>query len=401
MIAIKKIYSITFTLFCASIPFTDLGEAIPNMILLLNLMIFPFVIKKADFYQLNKSLLFTFLALIFLITIETLVFQRWEDFKFINRLVLVPVIILLALPLKDVRLPVIGFISGAFITALISIFNILLFITKSGGFDFAVGKEINIILLGDRPYMGFVYVSSTIFALYLFKQVQHKFLKYLLLFVSCFFIVVIITISARLSLLTLLLLVFFSLFYLKEKKIIISILAGVLLIIPTFIYFNDNLKNRFFMGFEQEEISVTKMMKMEPRYHIWNCVKRLSDDNMLIWKGFGYEKTEEKLVECYQSKPGFLNNDQRNWFVESKFNTHNQFFNFFLTSGIFTPIVFIFFLGIWFWQSKNSFSKFALFFSVLLFCVLENMLSRQMGATLFGLIIVFHNILNYRLDKEV
>lgn len=386
---IHHIFHLTFSAFCASIAFTDLGEAIPNILMLVNVALFPFVIDKKDFQKLEKHLVYTFLAFIILVLIGTFLFTRWEDFKFISRLILIPIIITLSLPITNHQFPILGFLMGTLGIAIFSSINLINFYLETGSFNFSVGSEINEILLGDRPYLGFLYVISVLLCIHLLRIYKSIYIKFFLGLLALFFIFILFIVSARLSILTLILLLLSSFFYIKNKMKVILTIMSLVLVIPTLLYFNTNMKNRFFMGFKQEEASISKAMKMEPRYHIWDCYTNLGWNKTVPLLGFGYVQTEEKLVNCYKESSGFLNIDQKKWFVESKFNTHNQFFNFHLASGLFAALAFIGFFWKWFEKSRKTFIRFGLFLTVFLFCVLENVLSRQMGTMMFAIVLVF------------
>jgi len=397
----QKYYTILFCAFCFIIPFTDFGEALPNIVLLVNVVLFPFVVKKEDFQFLNTRLFKLGIVFLVFILFQILFLQRWEDFSFLNKLLIIPAVFILSLPLKNSKIPILGFVFGALVLSLVTSFNIVQYVYKSGEFNFAVGEGINQILLGDRPYVGFIYVISTFLTLYLTQFQKSRVLKKILYVLAAFFAVLIIIISARLALLSLIVIAGCSVFYLRKKLISAIVLIGLVLVTPSVFYFNQNLQDRFFMGFEQQESSIEKAMKMEPRYHIWNCVSVIGQETKTFLIGTGFRKSEQRLTDCYAQKNGFINDEQQNWFVDSQFNTHNQFFNFYISSGILGLLIFLAFSIEWGIKSRKDYFQFAVFMAVFLFCFMENILSRQLGAMLFGLMLVFNQIIKNHSDKEV
>src|SRR5690606_8317657 len=125
------IYVVTFSLLCALVPFTDMGEAIPNIALLVNLALFSFVVKKQDFRLLNTRLFklgITFLVFIFL---QILFLRRWEDFNFLNKLLIITAIFILSLPLKNSKIPILRFVSGTLVLSLLTGFNVIRYVSET------------------------------------------------------------------------------------------------------------------------------------------------------------------------------------------------------------------------------------------------------------------------------
>src|SRR5690606_33030693 len=90
------------------------------------------------------------------------------------------------------------------------------------------------------------------------------------------------------------------------------------------------LSKRFFIGDEK-----VNFITAEPRYYIWDCAYTIMSDNPKeIVFGKGYYQTENDLALCYQQKENYLDAEHKQWFIDSKFNTHNQFLDFYLSQGI-------------------------------------------------------------------
>ncbi|MBC8643453.1 O-antigen ligase family protein [Flavobacterium lindanitolerans] len=149
---------------------------------------------------------------------------------------------------------------------------------------------------------------------------------------SIFFIVLI---AARNSFITLLFLFFlYIFFYLKiSKRYKFTFIGFWILIIVTIISLNKNILERFHIN-KDIEGTLSKIAIFEPRYVIWPCAYDLTkkeEFNYIV----GYKSETEisaGLINCYSQK--ISNESRRGWFLERRFNTHNQFLAFFLSSGI-------------------------------------------------------------------
>ncbi len=153
-------YLTVFSFYCAVIPFTDLGEAIPNITLTLVLILFPFVVKKGDWKTIQNKAIYILFFLVFIIIIQSVVLDRWEDFKFITRLVWLLLILITSIPIKNKLVPILSFVFGAFVLLTISSINLISYSLLSGKLDMTIGDHVSSVLLGDRPYIGYVYVMG-------------------------------------------------------------------------------------------------------------------------------------------------------------------------------------------------------------------------------------------------
>lgn len=383
---LPKLYLFLFSAFCFTIPFNDFGEAIPNILLGTTGLFFFFVIKKAHFRKLQNSSFYVFLAMIILISIQSVFLKRWEDFEMISRLLIVPAMLILHLPLKNLKIPMYAFLVGALTLVIMASLNIGRIYFQEGTFDFT-GELVNKIILGERPYLGFMSVIGFCLSVYfginnLKNKIKQSFLFFILAILFLGFIFII---SARISLLSIVLIAFFYLITLKNKVFRYGLLIGTVLVFCGIFMVNKNLKKRFFIT--ENTYTIEEMLKFEPRYYIWNCAASLTQDKPFI--GWGFVNGQDNLKLCFSKSGSFLNKEQQDYFVRSRFNTHNQFLNFFISNGIICLLLFILFFIIILFKNRNNYFIISLLISLFLFCLVENVLSRQVGAMLFGLVYVF------------
>src|SRR5690606_38024127 len=382
----ERIYALLFALFCFSIPFSQFGEAIPNIAAIPLIGLFPFVLNLKEIKKSLDRLALAFLVILAIILLETLIFSRWEDFKFFTKILVVPLVYLLSIPIKNKNNSLLAFLLGACTLMFLSYFRVLGYIFQSDGFDFSVGKFINEILLGDRPYVGFVYVLGVLLSAYFFLQKKKIWLKGLFLLSGVLFLSLILIISARLSMLTLFFLGFLSFFFTKKWKLSLLFIVGFLFSVFLLFKYNPNFIDRFYAGYKEKNYTLEKALVMEPRYHIWDCAGDIVKNENTFWKGIGFQNTIEHLVKCYKTHNNFKSEEHREYFINSRFNTHNQFLGTYLGSGFFAVVLLSLFFILAFFRSRKNYFAFASIVALFLFCLVENVLSRQMGCLLFGFV---------------
>jgi hypothetical protein len=390
-------YSIVFSLFCAVIPFTDLGEAIPNIILIVLLILFPFVIKKEDWRRLLNKPFYALFFLVFITVVQVVVLGRWEDLKFIGRLLWLLLIIISALPIKNILTPILSFIFGAFVLLIVSSVNIVSYYLYWGGLDITSGDHVATVLLGDRPYIGFVYVLGFCLSVYVASVISKtKFLFYIL---SVLFFLFLLVISARISLISIAVITLTYFFYTKNLKKFGLIVFSLCLFCIVMFTVNSNLKKRFFIS--KNTYTTEQLMKFEPRYFIWSCAYKTASENMNYISGLGFENANEHLQSCYSERSDFEDKKKQNFFIRSKFNTHNQFLSFFISSGIFSFFFFFSFFLLWLNKSLKNYYAVIIILSIFFFSFVENVLSRQMGTELFAIALIFSNMISHGSESEI
>lgn len=392
---LNKIYTILFSVFLATIPFTEHFQAVPNILLGILIFIFPWIITKSAWMKLNKTVFYSLFALSGFILIGIILNDRWTDFNFLLRILLALSIGLLALPIKNNKMPLYAFVAGAFALLLASCVQLIYHFLLFHSLKLDVGGDVNRLLMGERPFLGFIYLISFCLSVYLAKNAKNKALTWFWYSVAVVFSGFILFIAARLSMVSLLIILSVSIFYANNKKRAFGISFGGIFILGLIMFSNPNFINRLTAGFEQENLELQKILVLEPRSHIWKCASDIGINETVPLFGFGFRNTVDKLVDCYTYHDNFINENHRQYFIDSRFNTHNQFLNFYLSSGVFSFLIFILFFLFLFKAYRKDYTTFALVLALFLFCILENVLSRQFGAMLFGMVIsLVHFIYN-------
>lgn len=395
-----KTYTLIFSILCMMIPFTEHLKAIPNIILGLLASLFLFVVKKNDWRILNNFSAYSFLAIIAVVILGIIGMNRNEDFSFLSKLIIAAGLVLLSIPIKDFKKPLYFFLSGASILLLISAIKLIVNYYTFGNFRMDVGSEVNNLLMGERPFLGFIYLLSFCISIFLAQIEKNKAVKIALYISILTFSAFILFISARLSLLSLIVILFISIFYTQNKIRTLIVTSGSTLVILVLTISNPNFTNRFTAGFQNLEMSIQNMIQVEPRSHIWGCSYKIGGIDSVPLLGYGFRNTVEKLTDCYSKHDKFQNESHRNYFVTSRFNTHNQFINFYLSSGLISVVLFIIFFISLIKSNYRNYIGLALVISLFFFCCFENVLSRQMGAMLFGLTYIFSFFIKNLVDNH-
>jgi len=386
---LDKIYNYIFLLLCFVIPFSGLAKAFPNILIIALVVLFPFHSQKKKLSNYKKEI---GLLLIFclLITINTLIFERFEDLKIVSRLFYIPLVIALSSVVSSTTTVLKYFVGGSLFILIISSIKVL----RSGGFELANGDEVNQLLMGERPYLGFVYVISALFCFYLGMKSKTRLLKTLYWITSAVFVGFIFLIAARLSTLSVfvgLILAFF--YFISNKKVKLLALISIPFFLVLLLSFSDNLSKRFYINEEY-----ANFLTSEPRYYIWDCAYQIAPNcaQDFIF-GYGYYTTEAKLGTCYTEKDNFIDSQHKQWFLDCNFNTHNQFLDIFLSQGLLALIVFIVSILYLLIRSRSNFYALSLALFIVLFFSFENVLTRQIGCMLISILIITitrFNILN-------
>lgn len=154
-----------------------------------------------------------------------------------------------------------------------------------------------------------------------------------------------------------------------------------------FFLFNSNLTKRFLHLDDNYRSSIIEKIKVhEPRYDIWKCSFKVLWGEKNFFFGNGYSKTKELLVECYKDE--ITVKKRRAWFLDRKFNSHNQFLDFLLTYGVFAMVILLFTIFLLFKRGGSTFLGNSLLLALILIMSVENIFQRQLGCYLFALIFI-------------
>src|SRR5690606_40729741 len=75
-------------------------------------------------------------------------------------------------------------------------------------------------------------------------------------------------------------------------------------------------------------------------------------------------------------------------FVAERYNTHNQFLDFYLSAGFIALLFFLLFIGTSFFPVRKQFFPTAMLAILVMYCLVENVFNRQIGAYYVGFILI-------------
>jgi O-antigen ligase len=163
---------------------------------------------------------------------------------------------------------------------------------------------------------------------------------------------------------------------LKKSKFVIIL---ILILLPL-LTLNRRVKELFNV---EMYTSINENFSTSIRMGVYKCAYEVIK-NEWIW-GYGIGDSQRVLNFCYSYESNVL--------LKNRFNSHNQYLDVFIKTGIFGLVIFIYFLFMNFKKARENQNRLATF--VLgFFCILfftENILSRQSGVILFFFLLSFLN----------
>lgn len=386
----KESYSCIILLLLLALSFS---KTIPNIILGVALFFYAVSLYQKIIIFPKKHYFYTF-GLFFLYLLIKSVFRSsiGNEINVFSRLIVVITLPIVFIPVPKNKI-IWGFIASVFLATIIALIHTYIYYLNNKTLPFSNGADVNRILIIERPYMGFICLVALILCLFMVKEYP-KF-KRALLTLSLFFGIFIFFIAARLSLITLIgVVVIYLLFYsglsFIKKAIIIAV---CFIVVGTALLNYKNLSNRFFVT-----ESFQTMKDYEPRVVIWSCASEIirSTDFNLIFGSKSYNWLQEQYLQCYADS--ITNESKKVWFLDTKYNSHNQFIDSFLIGGFLGLGLFLFFIFSMMKNAIGNFYFFSIVVSLTLFFLMENVLHRQLGCYLAA--IVFSITTKYRDEKN-
>ncbi|NND62129.1 MAG: hypothetical protein HKN48_02925 [Flavobacteriaceae bacterium] len=388
-VLIRSIYPYLFLFFCFVIPLDKYATAVPNIVLIALLATFPFAVKKEDFQKLMKKEVLFFAGLVAVLFLNSLLFHDFmKDVTILKKVGSALLLLVLFIPLEKTENLKKTLIISVLLCIVICLFNLYGYYVSEGAFNFSSGSVINDVLIIDRLYLGFLCVLSIVASIALIGNRYNEYNKWY--FANIVFCVgFVLLISSRIAVLLLLLLFLLKIFYTKGKKEYILFFIGVIALVFAAFLVNKNLNDRFFYAHstqKDEKSYIELFMQWEPRAVIWECNYKIITEGDFTVFGSGFYNTKDKLVNCYEE---VIDKEPRKaYFVRERFNPHNQYVDFLLSSGILPMLLYIVVYGMMFMRNRRSYYKTALLISVAAFAFIESHFHRQMGAYIFAIILI-------------
>ena len=386
-VTLDNIYTVLFSVLCFSLAFIgDRFYAIPNGINISLVLIFPFLVNKQKFINhiVKKPIVWFAVFLSFILVKSVLLGHFLEDISVIKKLSQALLLLILSCGLKPKSTETLksGIVLGTFIAVIYSLIKIGIIVIQTTTFDFAKGPIINETLPVQRLYLGLLCTISLILVLDRFFKNRQK----LNLFLAVLFTLFVFLIAARIAIISVLIVIIYYVFIMIKAKYKYIVLLLIISTTSMVVLLNNNLSKRILhLDDTFRESYVDKIAMHEPRFLIWKySYEALQSTNLFL--GSGFNRTEEKLVSSYKKIPQLK---KRAWFINKRFNTHNQYIDIALSQGFIGLSLFLIFLFQLFVIAKKSHSDLLLLLSALIYMLVYNNFHRVIGVYIFSLIFIF------------
>jgi hypothetical protein len=371
--------------------------SIMAIVLAINTIIF--LIQKRKFKLPQKEYLFLTIPFWIVLVVSLIRFDNLEEMKPITS-----VLFFLILPLIFNYIPADNFTSQRIRMYLTILKNVCLFIIIYYIFSFFynytiydffivsnniskfrdfIYNEISVFKIHPN-YFTTVLILCTAFSLHLLKN-EKKWIELVYIF---FFILITFLLITKINIVFIICLIsYFVLFQIKgfvaQKILVLVLFLGMLS------FFVKNTP-----GLEERIYEFTNSLTTPPkessynstniRVAIYSCDYDLVAQN--FWLGTGFENIKDEIENCLNSKY------DTSFYKNEKYLSHNYYLYIFISGGVFSFLIFLFYLYSVFkvvWRLK-VFVLSAFFINILSVCMIEDFLYRAYGLFFFNIIVLIY-----------
>lgn len=401
-ILLAAIYPYVFILLYLIIPFDEYVRALPNILMLILVVAFPFIIRKEDFKKISKNSMLLLVFFIAFLLINSSIQGRLElDFVFIKTMMIPLGIVFLYVPITDFKKVNKAIIFSSFIAIVYSLIKFLILVNQNTDVSINFFQETVDALLIDRIYVGFLCVLSVIISYQSITKQFHPDNKYYLISMVLN-VSYLLLIMSKTAIVILLFVAVLRQFYGKDKKIRLGATAIILTFLAIMSYFKlpNVIENTFKPQKDISEVTYAgSTIPLGYRLLIWDCASKITKNSNTNIFGIGFRETSDRLVNCYENEIEDLNTKQN--FINKRFNTHNQYFDLYISSGLISIILFLGILIYLFFKKHKDYYSTSLLLSMILFGLAENYFHRQVGAYYIGFVLVILLINNKSVAKNI
>ena len=386
-ISLNRGYLLLCMLLCFYIPFIPLAHAVSSIIMGCILVLAFFIVDKKQLKKMLSKKAYIIYVVFFLVIGFASVYEGTfiADFSELRKIGQIGLLVILFSFIKSQASLKNAFIAGTILSSGITLIRILLYILETGSLVFYKGEIVAELMMTPRLYLGVFSVISFIFCAELYFLITNKKHKIIYLSAASFLLLSIFLIASR-SAIILVLIALTSILWKtleskKRNRVLLTVMAVALLAFLG----SYNLSQRFlYIEDDFRESYIEKVKTHEPRYLIWKSALTIFNESENKISGLGFGKTQELLRKEYKQ----INPERkRNWFLDRDFNTHNQYLDLLISTGILGLVLFLVFLGILAIKAKDSIYNLNLLIVLILFMCIENSFHRTFGVFVFALIL--------------
>ena len=386
-ISLNRGYLLLCMLLCFYMPFIPLAHAVSSIIMGCVLVLAFFIVDKKQLKKMLSKKAYIIYGVFFLVIGFASAYEGTfiADFSELRKIGQTGLLVILFSFIKSQASLKNAFIAGTILSSGITLIRILLYILETGSLVFYKGEIVAELMMTPRLYLGVFSVISFIFCAELYFSIKNKKYKTIYLSAAGFLLLSIFLIASR-SAIILVLIALTSILWKtleskKRNRVLLTVMAAVLLAFLG----SYNLSQRFlYIEDDFRESYIEKVKTHEPRYLIWKSALTIFNESENKISGLGFGKTQELLRKEYRL---IHPERKRNWFLDRDFNTHNQYLDLLISTGILGLVLFLVFLGILAIKAKDSIYNLNLLIVLILFMCIENSFHRTFGVFFFALIL--------------
>ena len=295
---------------------------------------------------------------------------------------------ILYIPVADAKKINSAIIFSSLAAILFSVYNFVLITDATGSFALGDSPQVIESLLIDRLYLGLLSSFSILISFQAISKKYHPENNYYLanILVNALFIVLI---ASKIAVVSLFVLLLVRQFY-GQLKIWKTLIAAFAIFAVVSLFFI--IKNEKIIQSSQREnpknppAFIENSMTYELRAVVWSCAQNIIEEKGFSLTGIGFDTTKDQLVSCYEAQ--ITNPKKKKKFVSQRYNTHNQFLDFYLSAGFIALLLFLIFIFLSFISSHTKFFPTAMLAILVMYCMVENLFHRQIGAYYVGFIMI-------------
>ena len=386
-ISLNRGYLLLCMLLCFYMPFIPLAHAVSSIIMGCVLVLAFFIVDKKQLKKMLSKKAYIIYGVFFLVIGFASAYEGTfiADFSELRKIGQTGLLVILFSFIKSQASLKNAFIAGTILSSGITLIRILLYILETGSLVFYKGEIVAELMMTPRLYLGVFSVISFIFCAELYFSIKNKKYKTIYLSAAGFLLLSIFLIASR-SAIILVLIALTSILWKtleskKRNRVLLTVMAAALLAFLG----SYNLSQRFlYIEDDFRESYIEKVKTHEPRYLIWKSALTIFNESENKISGLGFGKTQELLRKEYRL---IHPERKRNWFLDRDFNTHNQYLDLLISTGILGLVLFLVFLGILAIKAKDSIYNLNLLIVLILFMCIENSFHRTFGVFFFALIL--------------
>jgi O-antigen ligase len=384
-ILLAAIYPYVFILLYLIIPFDEYVRALPNILMLILVLAFPFIITKKELKKIAISATLLLVFFIVFLLINSLLQGRFElDFVFIKTMMIPIGIVFLYLPIADFKKVNKAIIFSSLIAIIYTLVQFLILVNQNSEVSFLFFQETVDALLIDRVYVGLLCVLSILISYNSLTKKYHSDNKYYLASIIIN-VIYLLLIMSKTALVILFFIVVLRQFYGKDKKTRLAITGVILVALLATSYFK--FPTVFKPNSDISKVTYTESnLPLGYRTQIWDCTSKIINESTAGLFGIGFRETANRLVVCYKNEINDIETRQN--FIDKRFNTHNQYLDFYVSAGLISLILFLGILFFLLYKNYKHFFPTALILTIILFGMVENYFHRQVGAYYLGFVLV-------------